>query len=232
MEYKGFFIGLMLEIIVEIFLIAYINKRASKKSAIAKHFKYTIMCIIGWCTTIEMQILVINFAPNISPLYIDYLVYPFVALSPVALFYTAVSMYSHTDFKAKKVYSLLYIIPILTIFILWTNSIHGLFYKVYSINPDDTVFGPYFYIHSFYTYGLFALDIFLLIRNTVKHSGAFSKQSIYITIGVFLPLLINGLGMTVLDMNIYVTPLSLFFTIAFMSIAIFRYDFLNVAPIA
>ncbi len=232
MEYQGFFIGLMLEIIIEIFLIAYINKRSSKKSAVAKHFKYTILCFIGWCVGIEIQIFVINFVPNISPLYIDYIVYPFVALAPVSLFYTAASMYSNTEFKSKKGYSLLFIIPILTIFILWTNSIHGLFYKVYSVNTVETVFGPYFYIHSIYTYGLFAVDIFLLIRNTVKHSGIFSKQSIYISIGVFLPLFINGLGMTVLDMNIYVTPLSLFFTIAFMSIAIFRYDFLNVAPIA
>ena len=92
MKYKGFSIGLIIEIIMEILLIAYISKRASKKSSIAKYFKYTIMCIIGWCVSIELQVLVLNYFPNISPLYVDYIVYIFVVLSPVALFYTAISM--------------------------------------------------------------------------------------------------------------------------------------------
>ena len=234
MKYKGFFIGLIGEIILEILLIAYISKRASKKSAIAKYFKYTIMCTIGWCVAIEIQVLVLNYFPNISPLYVDYIVYPFVVLSPVALFYTAISMYSDKNFKANKIYSLLFIIPLLTLFIIWTNQVHHLFYKEYSINVQNTVFGPYFYIHSLYTYGLFAVDMYLLIRNTVKHTGAFSMQTILISVGVLIPIILNILGMTVfvLDMNIFVTPMSLFFTLICMTISIFKYDFLNITSVA
>ena len=232
MEYKGFFIGLIFEIIIEFVLLEYIKRRASKKSAVAKYFRYFILCTIGWCITIEIQVLVINYFPTISPLFVDYIVYPFVALSPVALFYTAVSMYSPTEFKANKKYLLLFVIPLLTLFIIWTNQLHHLFYKEYSINVQDTVFGPYFYVHSLYTYLLFAVDMYILIRNTLRHTSAFSMQTILISLGVLIPILFNILGMTALDMNIFATPLSLFFTIAFMSIAIFRYDFLNVAPIA
>ncbi len=232
MQYLSYFIGLILTTIIELTLLLFVKKRSSTKSAVAKYFSYTILSMALWCIGLIMQIIAINFLPEISPLYVDYFIYIFIALSPVALFLVAISLYSDRNFKLKKRYYLIFVVPLLTILILWTNTIHGLFYKVYSINPDDAVFGPYFYIHSIYTYGLFAVDIFLLIKNSVKHSGAFSKQSVFISIGVLLPLLINVLGMTIFNMNIYVTPLSFLFTIIFMSIAIFRYDFLNIAPIA
>ncbi len=232
MKYQGFFIGLIIEIIIEFVLLEYIKRRASKKSAVAKYFRYFILCTIGWCTTIEIQVLVINYFPTISPLFVDYIVYPFVALSPVALFYTAVSMYSGTEFKANRKYILLFVIPFLTLFIIWTNQLHHLFYQEYSINVQDTVFGPYFYIHSLYTYGLFAVDMYILIRNTVRHTGAFSMQTILISLGVLIPIILNILGMTVLNMNIFATPISLFFTLVCMTIAIFKYDFLNITTVA
>ena len=232
MKYQGFFIGLIIEIIIEFVLLEYIKRRSSKKSAVAKYFRYFILCTIGWCTTIEIQVLVINYFPTISPLFVDYIVYPFVALSPVALFYTAVSMYSDTEFKANKKYLLLFVIPFLTLFIIWTNQLHHLFYKEYSINVQDTVFGPYFYVHSLYTYILFAVDMYILIKNTLKHTGAFSMQTILISLGVLIPILFNILGMTALDMNIFATPISLFFTLVCMTIAIFKYDFLNITTVA
>ena len=146
--------------------------------------------------------------------------------------FVGLSLNAGTNFRVKRKYFLAFIIPVLTIYVLWTNSIHGLFYEEYSLNTQDAVFGPYFYVHTLYTYGLFAVDIFILIKNSIKLTGVFSKQSILIAIGVFIPVLLNVLGMTVFNINLYMTPLAFLFTLLFMAAAIFRYDFLNVAPIA
>ena len=232
MKYQNDFIWLILIIVIEIWLLTYIRKRSSKKSAVAKYFEFFIVCIIGWCLTIEIQVLVINFVPNLSPLFIEYLVYPFVALSPVAMFLVAVSMYSGTEFKMKKWYDLLFIIPLLTMFILWTNQLHHLFYKEYSINVQEAVFGPYSTVHLLYTYGLFLVDMIILVKNSIKHTGAFSIQTVLIALGLSIPIAFNVLGMTVFDSNIFVTPISLFFTLICMTIAIFKYDFLNITTVA
>ena len=225
-EYLGYFIGLILTVFIELILLRIIRAKASKKLAVGHYFTYTIICMALWCIALLIQILIINFTN------VDYFIYVFIALSPVTLFYVSVSLTAGVNFKNKKIYNLVFIVPLLTIFILWTNSIHGLFYKHYSINPDEAVFGPYFLVHSLYTYGLFAVDIFFLFKNSIKSTGAFSKQSILIALATIIPIIVNITGMTIFKMNIYVTPISFLFTLILIAIAIFKYDFLNISSIA
>ena len=116
--------------------------------------------------------------------------------------------------------------------VLWTNDLHGLFYEVYSTEPTNTVFGAYFYVHSAYTYGLFIVDIFILLKNSIKTAGAFAMPSILISLGALVPVAINLLGMTIFNMNIYVTPISFMVSIILIAVAILKYNFLDIAPIA
>ncbi len=230
-KYLGFFIGLIITVIIELIMLYIIKTKSSKKLAVGHYFTYTILCMAFWCIFLVIQILVINYT-DINPLYVDYFIYIFIALLPVALFFVSVSLTAGTNFRKKKRYNIVMIVPLLTIFILWTNSIHGLFYKYYSINPDEAIFGPYFLVHSLYTYGLFAVDIYFLLKNSIKSAGAFSKQSVLISLGALIPIIVNITGMTILKMNIYVTPISFLATLILIAIAIFKYDFLNVSSIA
>ena len=232
MQYLGDFIGLIITVIVELALFSYVRKRSSQKSATSIYFSYTILCMIFWCISLIFQILVYNYVPSISPIYVDYFTYLFIAFTPVAMFFVGISFNAGSNFKVKKVYYLVTIIPFLTIYILWTNSVHGLFYEKYSVNSSEAVFGKYAYVHLLYTYGLFFVDTIILIRNSIKRSGALSRQSIFMSLSLIVPLVINILGITFFNMSVYVTPISLLFTLLFMTIAIFKYGFLNIAPIA
>lgn len=231
MQYLGYFIGLIVTVIIEIAMFVYISKRSSSQTSVLKAFKYSTLCMTLWCVGLIIQILVINYT-NINPLFVDYFIYIPVVFTPVALFFVAISFAKQGAVNIKHNYGYLFIVPFITIFVLWTNTVHSLFYKVYSINPADTVFGPYFYVHSLYTYGLFAVDIFIMLKNSIKTSGVFSKQSFLIAFGAFIPIIVNFTGMTIFKMNIYVTPISFFFSVIFFSIAILKYDFLNISPIA
>ena len=230
-QYLPYFVCLVITVIIELVLLTVIRKKASKKLAVGHYFTYTIVCMALWCIFLLIQILIINYT-DFDPLYVDYFIYIFIALSPVTLFFVSVSLTAGVNFKKKPIYNLVLIVPLLTIFILWTNSIHGLFYEHYSINPDEAVFGPYFLVHSLYTYGLFAVDIFFLLKNSIKSAGAFSKQSILISLATIIPIIVNITGMTIFKMNIYVTPISFLFTLILIAIAIFKYDFLNISSIA
>lgn len=230
MKYFNYFIGLFITITVELILYLYINKKSNKNSKISKAFKSTIGCMVLWCLGLIVQILVINFT-TINPLYIDYFIYVPVVFCPVTLFIVA-KQFSDEDFSFSKKYLLLLLMPIITILVLWTNDLHHLFYKVYSIDPASTVFGPYFYIYSIFIYGLFVIDIVILLINSISKFGALSMQSFLIALGASIPVVLNILGMTIFKMNIYVTPISFSISILLISIAILKYNFLDLNPIA
>ena len=68
----------------------------------------------------------------------------------------------------------------LSLIMLWTNDLHHLFYKTYSVYLHDTVSGPYMTVHTLYSYGLLLFSILNLIKFSVKNAGFFSKQSLLI----------------------------------------------------
>ena len=166
MQHLGYFIALGVTVIAELVIFYYIRKRSSKQNQLVTAFKLTMTCMMLWCIGLMIQILVINFiSPNVA-IYVDYFIYLPVVLTPVALFFIAyIFIKRHIEFK--KWYLLFFIIPIITMLILWTNDFHHLFYEYYSVNTSETVFGPYFYVHSAYTYGLFAVDIIMLLITTM-----------------------------------------------------------------
>lgn len=231
MQHLGYFIALAVTVIAELVVFYYIRKRSSKQNQLVTAFKLTMTCMMLWCIGLMVQILAINFISIKVAIYVDYFIYLSVVLTPVALFFIAyIFIKKHIEFK--KWYLLLFIIPMITMIILWTNDFHHLFYEDYSVNTSETVFGPYFFIHSTYTYGLFAVDIIMLLMTSIKNSSFLSKQSILIVLGTLVPIIVNVVGMTVLNGNVYTTPISFIVTILLFGIAILRYNFLNVAPIA
>lgn len=231
MKYSGYLIGLCITIVVALFIYRYILLKSITHSQVVTAFKFLIACMALWCAGLIVQILVINYT-SINPLYIDYFIYCPVVFTPVAFFYVTYTYLKNNSEKNLRKYLFLLIVPIITLIVLWTNDFHHLFYKVYSINPEETVFGPYFYVHSIYTYVLFFIDLLILINNAVKKSGAFSSQSLLLCFAVLIPIAVNIMGMTFLKMNIYVTPISFTFSTILIAIAIFKYNFLEITPIA
>lgn len=231
MQSFGYLIALLITVFAELMVLYFIKKRGNKKNQLVIAFELTMLCMMFWCIGLIVQILVINFISPDYAVYPDYFTYLPVVLTPVSLFFISY-IFIKKEIHFKKWFLLLFIIPMLTMLILWTNDFHHLFYKFYSVNTAETEFGPYFYVHSLYTYGLFAVDIIMLLRASAKQSSMLSKQSLLIITGSLIPILVNALGMTVIDMNIYVTPISFIITILFFGVAILRYNFLNIAPIA
>ena len=138
-----------------------------------------------------------------------------------------------TKLSFKPKYLLLIIFPLLTLLILWTDDSHHLFFKHYSDNIADTVYGIYAYISFIYTYTLFAISLIMLIVYSIRNSGFFSKQAILISLGTIVPFAVNIIGASKLvSMSIYITPMSFFFTILCLGFAIFKFNLLRSTPIA
>ena len=231
MLFGSYFIALLVTVILELIVFYYIRKRGNKRSQLVLAFELTMTCMMLWCIGLMIQILVINYISPSLAVYVDYFIYILIVLTPVALFFVSY-IFTKKEIHFRKWYLLLFVIPLITMLVLWTNDFHHLFYKYYSVNTAETTFGSYFYIHSIYTYALFAVDIIMLLRASIKQSSMLSKQSLLILLGSLVPIAVNIMCMTLLSANIYITPIFFIVTILFFGVAILRYNFLNIAPIA
>lgn len=220
---------LLVSCILIIILCFYIFK-STKKDQLKKIFLVNLILLFILC----FFVLLITFSNelNINPIYFDYFSYIGGCFLPVSIFFTG-QIFENTKINLKKKHLVLLVIPIISLLVLWTNDYHHLFYEIYSTNLNETVHGPYIFVHYIYSYSLLFLGIFHLLRFSIKNSGFFSKQSLLIVLGIAIPVIINILGsFKILPMTIYVTPLSFTATVICFSFAMFKFDFLKATPIA
>ena len=211
-------------------ILLVINLTYKKKKQINKAFVFFIICLMICCIG-QLASLVFADRTDIPPIYFDYFVYIGTCLLPVALWFFGY-IFTKTKIQFKKKYLLLFVIPILSLLVLWTNDWHHLFYIQYSQQTANTVFGPYFYVHTIYTFALFFVALLYLIKYSIRNSGFFSKQSVLIILGSLVPIVINLLGIIGIPMSIYLTPMSFTVTAIFFAFGILKFRFLSITPIA
>lgn len=227
---KTTLIALIATTIINILLTVYLSKE-KKNNQLKKIFIFSLSILIFWTIGLIMQI-TLSKPLNIEPIYFDYFIYIAICFIPVAVFFMGL-IYANTKIEFKKRYLLLFIIPIISLIVLWTNDYHHLFYEHYSVDFQTNVYGPYATIHNIYSYILLTWGILYMLKFSIKNSGFFSKQSLLIVLGVSVPLVVNILGtFKIIPMSIYVTPITFTATIICCAIAILKFQFLGVTPIA
>lgn len=151
---------------------------------------------------------------------------------PVIVFLLGL-IFTKTRINLTKKYCLLFIIPVLSFILLVTNDYHHLFCVKYSLFIKDVTYGKYFAIHASYSYLLILIGISMFIYSSIRNSGFLSRQLIFIVSGFAVPLLSNVLvTLKIIEANHDLTPITFSFTAFCLYIAIFKYDFLGVFPIA
>lgn len=205
--------------------------RTKGRSQLKTIFCVDLICVLVICLGVIFQdILSKNF--NWNPWNFEKFIYIGTCFLPVAIYFTGL-IFAKTKITFKKRYLLFFIVPISSLIVLWTNDYHHLFYKHYSININEGVPGNYMIVHNIYSYTLLLLGVIQMIKATSKNSGFFSKQSLLLILGISIPLVTNILGtFKILPMTVYITPISFALTMICFAFAIFKFQFLGIAPIA
>ena len=210
-------------------LMNYILRQKNKKQ-IQVAFEIIFGLMLLWIVAMVFQIILMN-RFNISIKYFNDIYYVSLCYLPIAFLFMT-SVFEKGNVKLKKKDLLLFIIPTITVILVWTNDFHHLVYTEYTTSLSTT-YGWYFYVHTFYTYFLFAISLVKLLKYTIVNSGFFSKQAALIIIGTLIPFVVNILGtLKIVPLTIYSTPIALSATIVCISIAMFKFNFLEVTPIA
>lgn len=222
---------LVLSTLLTVVMFVYISCQKDRKQL------HNVFCLNLFCSLIiSVGVLcqaVCNYFFSIPSIWFENIIYIGTCFLPITVFFTSL-IFTNTKISFKKSYLLLFVIPILSLLVLWTNDYHHLFYIQYSSSFTDTIYGPYFYVHSIYTYLLLIVGIGRLLIFSIRNAGFFSKQSLLISIGLACPVIVNVLGsfLKLIPMTVFVTPISFSVSIICFALAIFKFDFLGIAPIA
>ena len=205
--------------------------RAKSKNQLQKIFAFDLICVLIISVGVILQEICSKLF-NINAIYFEKFIYIGTCFLPIGIYFTGL-IFSKTKIKLKPRYLLLCIIPIITLFVLWTDDYHHLFFKHYSTNMSEIITGPMHTINAIYSYLLLLLGVFYLLRYSIKNQGLFSKQSILILLGISIPVVLNFLGTCkIIPMTVYVTPISFSLSMLFFAFAILKFQFLGATPIA
>lgn len=195
-------------------------------------FCVDLICVLVICLSVIFQDILSKYF-SWNPWNFENFIYIGTCFLPVAIFFTGL-IFAKTKITFKKKYLLFFIVPALSLIVLWTNDYHHLFYKIYSyLYLSDCKVGPYMIIHNIYSYTLLFLGVIQMVNVASKNSGFFSKQTLLIVVGISIPLITNILGtLKIISMTVYITPISFAFTMLFFALSIFKFKFLGVAPVA
>ena len=226
--FYSFTVAVFLAIIV-LFLI-YLLK-AITKTQLQQIFAVNLILLI---VAFLFMFLQIQFSGklDIDPIYFDYYSYIGIVFLPVSIYFTSL-IFTNTKIRFKPKYLLFCVIPLISLVLLWTNNLHHLFFREYSIQLSDCVFGPWFYVHQIYTYFLYGLSILHLVNYFKKNSGIFSQQINLIVTGTVFPFVVNLLGtLGIIKLTVYITPIALAISLICFAIALFKFQLLSALPIA
>ncbi len=135
----------------------------------------------------------------------------------------------------------LFVIPIISIILTWTNPIHHwVFISVRDaidgilLYAEHFEYGWYFWVHTVYSYALVLIAMMLIAQMAVRSYHIFRQQAITLMMG-----LVPGIATTVVDaFGLFpgfkhdIAPVGFALAGVFFFFSIYRRQFLNIVPIA
>ena len=159
---------------------------------------------------------------------------------PVAWLAGTLSLAGKGEWFTRRNMLLLLVIPVATQVFVWTNGYHGL--MRYNVWLDESgpfavivkTYGPWFWIWTAYTYALLAIGTISVIRTVVGLPGPYRAQARLVAVGVLAPWAANILYISGLAPvgRPDITPIALVISGLAGTLAILRYRFLDIQPIA
>lgn len=157
-----------------------------------------------------------------------------IVIVPVLWLYFAFEYTGRT--LSDRAFLSLLAIPVVSLGMVWTNEAHNLFWTSVELHPSGatllTSHGPWFWVHATYSYALLAGGSFLIFQMLVLSNEVYRGQAVALLAAVVAPWIGNAAHLLGLTNGIDITPLTFTFSGVVLFGAVFRYELLDVVPIA
>jgi PAS domain S-box-containing protein len=135
---------------------------------------------------------------------------------------------------------LLATVPSITLLLVWSNDLHGLVYSDVSLDTSgpipvrDPIYGPWFWVHTAYSYLAFLLGTLLLLPRAIAAPSLYRRQARFMLVGASAPWLGNVLHLSGLNPFPFLDLTPFAFTLTGLSTAwaLFRLRLLEIVPVA
>lgn|GEM_PF-1546793 len=142
-------------------------------------------------------------------------------------------IFAKTRIKFSWKYALLFVVPVISLVVLFTNPYHHFFYTTFNLIPSRQDYGFYFAVHTIYCYLCIGIGLFYLLYFSVKNFGFFSRQALVIFSGIFISLIVDSFStFSIFDWSAAIENIVFAVAVIFFIVAIVKLDFLKVIPIA
>lgn len=242
----SYFILLLLGSLVGIFVVL---KIALSKQKIYIHYLFiafssliTIYSITNLIFRYFQIIQYSNFIEYSKSIHMP-LIFSSIAIFPVLFLLVSIEYLYPGKLQGRKIVVLFFLIPAITIIFAWTNKYHNLL-LVNQVSLYDSTFTPrlFGYIHTVYVDVCTLLGIYFFFIAAIKKIKKDWQEAMMVIIGISIVLVndiltfvfINILNKRIGYSSVEQFRLSIVISIAmvFYAIAILKYDFLNLVPIA
>lgn len=180
------------------------------------------------------------FAPEPALFPLTVVAFAGIATTPVALLAFALRYTNRQQYVTPVTVALLSLVPVATVLLVATTRSHGLFYR--SVEPlmvgelltIDSVTGPWFWVHTAYSYALLAVASTLLVAFGVTRRRLYRTQAAFIVLGVVVAWGTNAAflaGVTPVP-GLDSTPVGLTAGSAFLAVAVLQARLIDVTPVA
>ncbi len=136
--------------------------------------------------------------------------------------------------------ALLLIIPVITLFLVWTNNLHGL--MRYNVRLDRSgpflvvakTYGLWFWVNAAYSYGLILVGTVVLLQLLFRPPRLYRGQAVAVLIGALAPWVGNVLYISGFSpiRGLDITPCAFAITGLAIVWGLFRFRLLDIVPIA
>lgn len=203
----------------------------------SKHFILIMLCMALWSVNYAFEIGIVDTGYKYIFARLQYLGIAFV---PVAWFLFAAEYSGVCRQFARKYEKLLFLLPCITILLMLTNSIHGLYFKGFHLETFGGFnllvidHGPFFWTFYMYSFVLLMLGIFLFFRQFINLTAPHGTHAAIALIAACVPVLANTLHIANIGPFEFIDPTPFSFTITGFILfwGTIQHEFLNIIPVA
>jgi len=140
-------------------------------------------------------------------------------------------LYTNRVKNLKKTFSIIFVLPLIFNLAVLTNQYHYMFFTSYSM--ESRTYGIIFWLHTLLSYSYLVHSIVILLITRLKCVEKHRTQYVMLALSIILPTVLNVLYISrVFGKSPDFTPIGFVFSSFIFFVAVFKYRFLNLLPVA
>lgn len=235
-QFTPYLIPLLIAAVISATLTLYAWRRREATPA-ATSFAVLMLAVAEWSLGYALELGSTDLAAITFWAKIEY--FGIAVVGPAWLAF-ALQFSNRDQWLTRRGLALLAFIPSITLLAVWTTESYGLLWSRLELDTSGSfpalavTYGPWFWVHSAFSYTCLLLGTILFIRMVLAFPRLYRLQAGFLLLGVLAPWISNGLYLAGLRPipHLDLTPFAFTLTGLAAGWNLFRFHFLDVVPVA